>query len=349
MKMKKNRNRSVLANRGVTIVELLVTISVVGVLLALLLPAVASSRESARRIQCQHHLREIGIACQNHVSTHRAFPYTSSSPGRIIGDEGDSFQLAASPHAMLMASLDHSIYNKIDFEDRWLTDLSRPLGAINAANNAILKVNLPFLRCPSDRQQAGANNYRANVGIGLRHTFPDRYLACLDDRNGRGAFMNAKATRPNSFSDGLSNTVLFSEKVIGDFSNDRMSPFRDRFSWPTAHLPCSIDGVVRICTSQAPSDYSHLSFGGSNWLVGGLNATWYNHLLTPNSKTPDCGKGGTISAGGGAGIYTARSFHLGGVNILLADGSGRFVSESVSTTIWQAIGTRNGSELVSDF
>lgn len=343
-----SRRHNAFTARGFTVIELLFCVSIVSLLIALLLPAIMSSREAARRIQCLHHLKQIGVASHNHVSTHRAFPFTSSAPGRILGTKG-TLQLATSPHAMLMASLDPAVSNRIDFTDQWLTDLSSPMAAVNVSNQAILGVNVPFFRCPSDRYAPGANNYRANFGIGLRHAFPDPAIVCQDNRNGRGAFVVAKAMRLSEFTDGLSNTVLFSEKVIGDFSDTEMSPFRDRFSWLTDDMPCSIDDVVAMCSSQAPDNYSHRSFGGSNWLTGGLNATWYNHLLAPNSEIPDCSKGDVSAAGGGPGIYTARSLHDGGVNVLMADGSGRFVSQTIDVAVWHAMGSRNGDDLEQDF
>jgi len=332
---------------GMTIVEILLVVGILSILMALLLPAAFSSRESARRIQCLNNLRQLGLACHHHISAHRTFPYTSSSPGRIVGSEDDQFQLAASPHAIVMAWMDSTLSDQIDLTDKWLVDLSVPLKPFNVKNRNLSGVNVPFLRCPSDRYEPGSNNYRANMGIGLKYTFPDVSGPCSDDRNGRGAFRNAHAIPPSEFTDGLSNTVLFSEKVIGDYVRTEMSPFRDRFSWND--LPCSIDDVVSTCSRQAPENAAHQSFGGSNWLIGGLNATWYNHLLSPNSQVPDCSAGDVTAAGGGPGVYSARSFHSGGVNSVMADGSGRFVSNAIALVIWHALGTRNGEEFMPSF
>lgn len=333
-------NRSHAPRRGgFTVIELLVTISILGVLAALLLPAVQSLRETARRTQCLNHLRQIGVASHIHVSAHEAFPYTTSAPKIFLGDADHPFQLAASPHASLLSSLDPTIYHQIDFTDYWLIDLSRHLGAINDANDRMLETNIPVFRCPSDRHQAGANNYRANIGIGLkpalrRHqNFPKEW---------RGAFDIDASVTPAQMADGLSNTVLFAEKVIGDFDDTNMTPFTDRFRW-TVGFPNDSDGVIALCSQAVPSEPTHYSYSGSNWLLGGMNSSYYNHLLTPNSTVPDCSNANP-SAGGAAGLYPARSYHPEGVNILLADGACRFLSESIDLDVWRAMGTRNGND-----
>lgn len=326
--------------RGFTLVELLVTISLIGVIVALLLPAVQFSREAARRIQCLNNLRGLGAASHEHVASHEAFPYTSSTPKQFLTHKGDArFQLAASPHASLLVSLDPSVYRQIDFSDFWLIDLSDHLGAVNEANDQLLNQNVPLFRCPSDRPQLGANNYRANVGLAMQPAMGSNKDFPIKRR---GAFDLAANIRPSDFVDGLSQTVLFSEKVIGDFDETRMSPFTDRFNWLN-DLPESTEQVIELCSTSAPVGWRHFSYGGSNWLLGGMNATYYNHLLTPNSKVPDC-SGGAPAAGGASGIYSARSYHANGVNIVMADGAGRFVSETINLRVWRAMGTRNGSD-----
>ncbi|MEX1232361.1 MAG: DUF1559 domain-containing protein [Planctomycetaceae bacterium] len=88
----------------------------------------------------------------------------------------------------------------------------------------------------------------------------------------------------------------------------------------------------------------HDSYGGSSWLFGGWRHTWYNHIRTPNSPGWDCATGV-----GGGGAVTARSFHFGGVNIVLGDGSGRFVSDSIDLAVWRALASRKNGEVIGDF
>ena len=334
--------------RGVTVVEVLLAVGLISLLLALVLPGLQSARESARKSQCLNNLRQLGVASHNHVASFREFPYTSSSPGRALpanlfpNRETRTFQLAASPLATMSASIEQALYDRIDFGDRWLTDLSQPLGAVSEINRPLLNLNVAIFRCPSDRYQPGANNYRANCGIGLRNWRTRKDAGCTsDDRNGRGAFCLAQAIRPAAFTDGLSVTALFSEKVIGDFDPTEMTPFRDRFQWPGDETQCSIDEFVALCQSHVPVDAAHMSYGGSNWLIGGMNATWYNHLLGPNSVVPDCSIGNNIAAGGGPGVYSARSLHPQGVNVLFADGAVSSVNDTVDIRVWHAMGTRD--------
>ena len=327
---------------GFTIAELLVSLGIVSLLLALALPSISRAREAARRTECSNHLHQIGAAAHKHCATTCLFPFVASSPARAMGREDARFQLAAAPHVALMASLDPTVFRRIDVTDRWLTELSHPLTSPSAANTAVLQTNVPVLRCPSDRDQVGANNYRGNAGIGP-YPFTKR-SGCRDERNGQGAFHYEKELSPSDFTDGLSNTMLFAEKVIGDFDESRFSPFRDRFTWSSDVFRCSPDDAVAACGSFVPEGNAHCAYGGWTWLLGGLNSTLYNHLLTPNSPVPDCSKGDTHFAGGGAGVYTARSLHPGGVNGVLADGAVRFLAESIDGAAWRALGTRNGAE-----
>jgi len=328
---------------GFTMVELLVSLGIFSLLLALALPSISLARESARRTERSNHLRQIGTASHTPCTTTGRFPLVTATPARVLGKDDDRFQLAAAPHVALMASLDPVAFRQIDVNDRWLTELSRPIRSSSAMNRAVLELDVSVLRCPSDRLQTGANNYRGNAGIGP-YPYPTRRSAWRQNEwNGRGAFAYHKALAPSDFTDGLANTMLFAEKVSGDFDETGFSPFRDRFLWHSDVFYCSGDDAVAVCSGFVPEGNTHASYSGWTWMLGGLNSTLYNHLMVPNSSVPDCSKGNTL-AGGGSGISTARSLHAGGVNGLTADGAVRFVSESIDLAVWQALGIRNGAE-----
>jgi prepilin-type processing-associated H-X9-DG protein len=206
------------------------------------------------------------------------------------------------------------------------------------------KLVIPALLCPSDRAQPGGTSFRGNFGISPFLFPPSRKTGSDNEERfvERGAFVNGQALLAAEFLDGLSQTAMFSERPIGDGNPGRYDPWRDRFSTETQVRSSS--QVIETCRSLAsPSPKDHDSYGGWNWLLGGIRHSWYDHLLTPNSDIPDCMLS-FAAAGGGQGLATARSFHEGGVNVAMADGSARFISSSIDDAVWRALGTRNGSD-----
>lgn len=148
--------------------------------------------------------------------------------------------------------------------------------------------------------------------------------------------------RDADFRDGKSNTTAFSERLSGDRDSGHYTPWRDVVSVnpgpPGLLTPNDAMAACRWPVSVAPV---HFSFGGTTWALSGYSQTWYNHVLPPNSDTPDCVDGGPF----GHGAFTARSLHRGGVNVLFADGSGRFTNESIDLDAWRALGSVAGGEL----
>jgi prepilin-type processing-associated H-X9-DG protein len=213
-------------------------------------------------------------------------------------------------------------------------------------NETPLTTTIPVFLCPSDIQRPAGNNYRACMGYGPGIFGPNSGAICQYPGNASGAFVNGRPVRPAEFRDGLSNTVLFSEQLIGDGDPQRYTPWTDAFYFE-GNL-CTADDARQRCAQFATVNAQHDSFRGTTWLLGGWRHTWYNHVLTPNSHVPDCSAGGEGMGGGGNGAYAARSYHEGGVNVVMADGSSRFVSENVNPAIWQALATRSGKESIGD-
>jgi len=325
---------------GATLADLLVVLGIIGLLMALTLPAIQRARESARRVQCLDHLRQIGLACQNHLANRfDEFPYTATNGS---DSEGQILLASESPHRHLLEYLDQApLALSLPSDPLVINDTQSPPRFADPVLNQVLAVRIPVFQCPSDRQQPGATNYRANMGCG-----PGIYGPApgADDRslgNISGAFVHGRRTRAAEFRDGLSNTILFSEKQIGDGHPARFTPTMDFFF--TAMTPLqTADEAVQACAS-APQPL-HGSYGGWTWLFGGWNSTWYNHVLPPNSRIPDCSEGTHAMAGGGYGAYTSRSLHGGGVNVLLGDGSARWISDEIDLRLWRALATRDGAE-----
>lgn len=327
---------------AMTIVEVLVALSVIGLLAALLLPAVQFARESARRTECLNNLRQLGLATQNHAATHNgAFPATSTNG---MDPQGQTLLASISIQRNLLGFLDLSaIHSKIDFSEMPINQPGAPPGFLNADLNELLTVRVPVFLCPSDVQRPGATNYRANMGYGPGNYDPGPPAPSSFAGNVAGAFVHGRSTRANEFRDGLSNTVLASEKLIGDGTQQRYTPWTDYFYfWGGDFL--SAEDAIQGCGSLTQPNPAHASYAGWTWLLGGWNSTWYNHILPPNSPVPDCSAGGNAMAGGGHGAYAARSFHQGGVNAVLTDGSARFISSQINQLIWRSLSTRAGGE-----
>ncbi len=330
---------------AMSLVELFVTLGILSMLAGLLLPAVQASRERARQARCQDNLRQIGVAAHSHQSTHGEFPYTSTNYAARQGVSVRVFP-AIAPHRHLMACLDGSIHHKIDFKDPSPAAPGRSPFSVSDANAALLKVPVPLLSCPSDEVPIGGNSYRANLGPGPgifppgAATRPPR----PDPGNGTGAFVNGRGVLLAEFNDGLSNTALFSEKIVGDGDAHAVVPYRDRFVSSRVFRLAS-EAADACAPEHLANTAMHDSYGGFTWLYGGFNHTWYNHVLTPNSAIPDCSPG--FSLGGVEGAYTARSFHPGGVHLLFADGATKFISDSLDARVWRAISTRKGKDPVS--
>lgn len=315
---------------GATMLEVLVVIAIVSMLVALLLPAVQASRERCRAVACRNNLHQLGVAAASHASTQGAFPYTSATWAERV-DGTLRVYPAISPHRYLLAYLDPDAYQRIDFADMAPPWPNRVPSTQSSLNRRLLQHRVSAFHCPSDSLPAGGNSYRANLGISIHFLSPSAGSTTIEPTSQAGAFVNGQAIVPDHFFDGTSNTVLFSEKVVGDGSVSEYSPFRDRYSAVVDFFTAG--DALAACRAYATSNPAlHDSYAGFTWVFGGWNHTWYNHVATPNSRIPDCSLGGgSFPIGGGSGLYTARSFHASGVNCLMADGAVRFL----------AIGQRN--------
>ncbi len=327
-------------SQGLTLIETLVVVGIIGVIAGLLLPAVQVAREAARRAQCQSRLRELGLAWSNYESARGKFPASEeqkAEPSEPSNPLSPAYLTNFSPHALLLPFLDNStLYNAINLDMYYNLQgqTTFPFNIAEANTTAALSVVAAFL-CPSDPSPEtmlfGCNSFRANAGL------------CENcDRNGTGAFNYSfrGATRAASFIDGLSNTLVFSEKPIGSWRGG-YSSFRDWAELPVLS-PHTMSNYVSTCASLESPISPGLTAGGT-WMTYGAFNTWFFSSVGPNSPVPDCG----VNVDLGTGVFAARSYHPGGVNAVMGDGSVHWFSSTISLELWRALSTRAGREIAT--
>jgi prepilin-type N-terminal cleavage/methylation domain-containing protein/prepilin-type processing-associated H-X9-DG protein len=307
-----------------TLIELLVVIAIIGVLVALLLPAVQSARESARRAQCANNLKQIALALHAYHSVHDVFPI-----GRVRSHR-DGLGQVFSVFALALPQLEQTTaYHAINF------DLNADRGVGGPENATVRRTRVATFLCPSDTYSdsdvadQAPINYMMNVGT--RHSVIDN----------NGILYENSAVRMAMVSDGSSQTAVF-----GELARSPIIAANDVIERPNQ----AITSYEQSCLPAGPPI---ASARGNRWIYGAPNHTMYSHHRTPNDRLPDC-RGGlpfgdlTNAVWDILSLDTAsRSMHPGGVNTAFADGSVRFVKDSISVQIWRPLGTRGGGEIVS--
>jgi prepilin-type processing-associated H-X9-DG protein len=324
----------------------LIVVFIIGILIALLLPAVQGARESARRLQCVNNLKQIGIALQSYASGSGYFPGVI---GQTAVEPKDYSAHAYSPLARLLPELEQeNLYDAINFT------LIPTIAVGLSANQTVMTASVGLFTCPSDPvvpiEGYGRVNYRFNIG-------PSPWIAPVGDKEGSwdGPFTAHRFYGPADFTDGLSQTVGASERMQGDWTKGSYGPGDYILTGAgTNHNPLSIAWVVSVCTEASTTPGLPVeSRSGESWLVSGYHFTNYNHCLPPNSYILDCslnpyvGDDALHSRAIREGVFSARSYHPGGVNVLLMDGSVRFTRDGVDIKVWRAISTRSSGDIVS--
>ncbi len=335
---------------GFTVIELLVVVAIIAILVGLLLPAVQSARESSRRASCANNLKQIGLALHAYESQYNAFPFQirridSSMLSRLVPPDcnaGNQSTPYLSSLVRLTPFLEQSqVYNTLNVSLEFCVSS----GAFpHPGNSTALNVRLGFLLCPSDGLASAGHgyptSYRGNVGVG-----PTLARSSESPDSGNGFFPFEANFRSSMVVDGLSCTVAFSERLVGSGGGPRAAE-RDFGDLSINHRATSLtaDFALDVCRLAAalPSFPREMN-GGYYWHEGSRANAYYTHSQEPNGMIPD---GLSNNANPRHGVATARSHHPGGVNALMGDGSTRFVSESIQRSVWRALGTRDGGELV---
>lgn len=329
-------NRPTRVRRGFTLVELLVVIAIIGILIALLLPAVQAAREAARRNQCLNNLKQLGLALHNYMNAVGALP-----PACIlkVGQVSDTFSVQA---RILPYIEQASLQNLIDWRLSW------------SLQPNVARTRVPTFLCPSeinDRPavQQSMTHYPINYGVNSGTWFQ---WDPVTNRHGDGAFLVNRARNSADFTDGMSNTLGMAEvkafqAALIDGGNATS---------PNIPPPSTPAEVVAYGGNFVPD------FGHTQWVNGLIIHTGFTTTFTPNTFVPYVHTDGrtydvdftSIRLGFTTTLCTnvafvSRSYHPGVVNGMMMDGSSRSFSNTIEQAVWRALGTPGGGEVVSQF
>jgi prepilin-type N-terminal cleavage/methylation domain-containing protein/prepilin-type processing-associated H-X9-DG protein len=326
--------------RAFSLIELLVVITIIAVLIALLLPAVQAAREAARRAQCRSNLKQIALAAHNFLDANQVLP-----PGASSGSDHGSAVFYLLPYLE-----QKSLYDQFNIS----------LDLTSTVENATARhTQVQALLCPSDPstgswqdsssfagQPAGAmgrSNYFGNLGA-YGWAF-DTQTIWTKDPTLTGVFATGSATPLACIADGTSNTALFAEIKRGaraghdSLDVSLVSPPVWGLGNPTIN-PNNASPMTKACSNAYPNPYN---FTGLQFQRGFFITALYTHTITPNFAGHDCLNLPTLDQG----HLASRSYHPGGVNVALVDGSVRFIKDTIAPLAWKGLGTRSGGEIVS--
>jgi len=343
--------------RGFTLVELLVVIAIIGILVALLLPAVQAAREAARRSQCVNNLKQIALAMHTYHDTNQVFPITygwGSNAGGAYQAYSEKVRLL--PYLERKGEYDSWNQNHTipDFYPGYTHGVWDPWWG---GNPQCFSGRLPVFNCPSQPNDlnGGKANFTYSINHGTSHFPPHNVTGQAMAReglhNGVAAYVfswddpgwNDSAVKMAAITDGTSNTAAYSEFVIQNPQITNGSTIIKKelrqqvWTWASGN---STQEVRQSCLTQTGLS-GRPDMRGRSWSWAFLgNGGPYNHTMMPNEKSCQSYEGDWR----GSNLLSASSEHTGGVNVAAADASVKFVTGNVDPQVWWAFGTRNGGE-----
>jgi prepilin-type N-terminal cleavage/methylation domain-containing protein/prepilin-type processing-associated H-X9-DG protein len=376
--MIKHPTSTVRQTKGFTLIELLVVIAIIGILIALILPAVQAARAAARRMHCVNNLKQIGVALHNYHQTNDVFPpggFPAYTPTVSTGNSS-----SPSAHARLLPYIEQqSLYNALNWSLPVINDPSPPgTGYAPYANATVSISRISTFLCPSDtpptwnlttasqplpNYRAPGNSYFASVGSSLE--FTSRQIH--GQPNGPFSYVgeNGKTVGIQDVQDGTSNTIGFGEWKMGSGNSNLVSIPSDivflgslpagtarndgTLSMPNPILLANFPAWIQSCAAALTTNRTaYTSVIGEAWIFDVTGVSFGNVMLPPNPKTPNCDSS-TVASNTlqNPGLYGLSSYHSGGANILMLDGSVKFLKDSTAMqTVW-ALGSINQGEVFS--
>jgi prepilin-type N-terminal cleavage/methylation domain-containing protein/prepilin-type processing-associated H-X9-DG protein len=372
--------------RGFTLIELLVVIAIIAVLIALLLPAVQSAREAARRAQCTNNLKQIGLAAHNYASSTNTFPLgISANPQGTPGapQYGNTWSSFGAQALMLPYLEQNPMYAAANFA--WGPWLAMNNTVNNQVIASFLCPSDPGAQGGA-WNTAHTNSYNASYGATTTDLYgwgsncnTTNYIGCVIPADSSGVYTYGIAYGFQAITDGTSNTVAFAEKLCGqngqNYYKQGVGPgttYRgnmisipggasnaNAYQLNVAASPAAVISALQTCAQTFRAAATSTSVGaiqdypGWRWAVGMSGMSMFNTVQVPNDSY-----GGCMYDTNGSPAYAtdwpnggysedANSAHPGGVNAAMADGSVRFIKNSIGQNIWWALGTRNGGEVIS--
>jgi prepilin-type N-terminal cleavage/methylation domain-containing protein/prepilin-type processing-associated H-X9-DG protein len=366
------------ARKGFTLIELLVVIAIIAVLVALLLPAVQAAREAARRASCVNNLKQIGLALHNYHEINDVFP--SGGLPMYTPTVNTDNNAGPSAHARLLPFLEQqSLYNALNWSLAVINDNNPPGNGYGPyANSTVSITRLNAFLCPSDtppnwvlasasaplpNYRAPGNSYFASLGSSLE--FASQQSS--GPPNGPFSYIGVlgKTIGIRDIRDGTSNTIGFGEWGIGDGNSNVVTLPTDivfvgslpagtarnngTLIMPNPTLVANFQAWVQSCSAALTTDRTnHTSALGEAWIFDIAGVTLGNLLQPPNPKTPNCDSS-TVASNTlqNPGMWGLSSLHPGGANVLMLDGSVKFLKDSTSLqTLW-ALGSMAQGEIIS--